>query len=97
MKRRFNVYSDSNSKDIVDELNNWNYNQFEDFEDICDLLNKLYDENRDFKNVIKETYFEVENSYDMAVRAGMPTGGTVMVMDILNEIAKKLNIDLYGE
>ena len=38
---RFKVYSDSNSKDIVDELTNWSYNQFEDFEDICDLLNKI--------------------------------------------------------
>ena len=41
--RRYNVYSDSYSADIVDEETGQNYNQFTDFDDICDVLNKQHE------------------------------------------------------
>ena len=41
--RRYNVYSDSYSADIVDEETGKNYNQFVDFDDICDVLNKQHE------------------------------------------------------
>jgi len=40
LNERFRIYSDSYSKDIVDENTKRNYNQNENFEDICDLLNE---------------------------------------------------------
>ena len=65
MKRRFNVYSDSISKDIVDELDNTNYNQFEDFEEICDLLNTLNNENKTFQDLIQKKYLELKLSHEV--------------------------------
>ena len=94
MKRRFNVYSDSISKDIVDELDNTNYNQFEDFEEICDLLNTLNNENKTFQDLIQKKYLELEEEYYTGVRIGAPTGATVSELALIEEIAEELDLEL---
>ena len=53
-EKRFKVYSDSYSADIVDGDTNRNYNQMTDIDDLCDLLNELHEENQLLKQRLAE-------------------------------------------
>ena len=67
-EKRFKVYSDSYSADIVDENTKKNYNQLEDIDDLCDLLNELNNENNNLKLINRRSNNEYLRQKDRLKR-----------------------------
>ena len=67
MSKRFKVYSDSYSADIVDEKTGKNYNQMTDIDDICDLLNQIESEKSQVADDIMVLLMVVERATDFNI------------------------------
>lgn len=50
-----------------------------------------------FINTLQKFYDELEDNYNCSVKAGMPTGGIIAMLDLIEDIAEELNLELNGE
>lgn len=95
--KRYKVYSDSYSADIVDEETGQNYNQITDMEDICDLLNNQYEMIERVKKVMKEHYNNSKKDYERAVKGGMPSSILYDEMSQIEDIMNEIGLELIEE
>ena len=58
------------------------------FQDLCDMLNELNDENYKIKSLLLKKVEELHDTYDKCARAGMPTGGIIGELDSFEEICR---------
>ena len=55
---------------------------------MCDLLNKLHDENYKIKSILLKRVDELNDAYNKSAKAGMPTGGIIDELDSFEEICR---------
>lgn len=53
---------------------------------LCDLLNELYTENEYILNIIQKRLGDLEETYQIGAKKGLPTGGIIGEIDLLEEI-----------
>lgn len=68
------------------------FNWANDNDEIVEYLNNLYEENNKIKNILLNKKKDLEDDYNRAAKAGMPTGGTIGELDTIEEILEEMGL-----
>lgn len=84
----------------VNDLVKYNYSEIGEYTDenhtdrllmnneVCELLNKLHEENHKIKSILLKRVDELNDAYNKSARAGMPTGAIIGELDSFEKICR---------